>query len=285
MSTNFGYSLSPKNWIIKSATVNVADMIETGKRDPQISYVLRQHLNRSFIAKCESNPNYSLRAYARDLEIDPTLLSRLMKGERSFSKKMTQRLLAELNLPLNESIKVLETPSKISIKGHLLTENAFSPISKWYFFVILDLFLLPDFKSDAKWISQRIGLSQTETNAALQVLTDSGHINTSGKVWVTASQNTTWTNFTSTTRDRQNYQKQLLDKAKEAIDSVDFDLRENASLTLAASTKLIPEIKKRIQKFKNELRDLIESTEEYDEVFQVIIGYFPLTQKSEGKQK
>jgi uncharacterized protein (TIGR02147 family) len=242
----------------------------------KVTSLIRTQLNHSFISKCEANPNYSLRAYARDLKIDPTLLSRLMKGQRSISKKMLNRLIVELDIPLNKTN--LFTSMNIGpMKGKRLIDGTFNPISKWYFFVILDLFLLPDFKSNAKWIAKKINLSLSETNAAIQVLSDMGHINTSTCPWTVNSQNTAWTNFTTTSREKMNYQKQLLDKAREAIDSVNFDRRENASLTLAASSKLIPEIKRRIQNFKNELREYIESQEKYDDVYQIVISYFPLT--------
>lgn len=232
---------------------------------------LRNELNRSFMKKCEGNRNYSLRAFARDLKIDPTLLSRLMKGERKFSAQMVQRIVSELNLPLNNS-RELTRP-----KGKILNENAFNPISKWYFFGILELMGLPRFKSDAEWIAKRLNLSVAETNAALQVLSDAAHIDMSGKRWKVITTESSWADLNSTSRDRMNYQKQLLEKGKEAIDEVDFARRENASLTISASRKLVPEIKKKIHKFKNELRDYIENHSPGDDVYQIVISYFPLT--------
>lgn len=237
---------------------------------------LKNELNRKFITKCEANPSYSLRAYARDLKIDATLLSRLMKGQRQFSSEMVQRIVSELNLPL-ETVRQ-------SQMGKVLNEVAFNAISKWYFFVILELFSIPKFKSDAKWISKRIGLGLVETHAALQVLSDAGHIDMSKKRWALRTLETTWVNYNTTSRDRANYQKQLLDKAKNAIDEIDFSQRENSSLTLAADSKLVPEIKQKIENFKNELREFIESHGKPDEVYQVVISYFPLTKNNNEQE-
>ncbi len=237
---------------------------------------LRTHLNRVFLTKCESNPSYSLRAYARDLKVDATLLSRLMKGERAISEVMRRRLATELNLPLSKSMHLLGHREP-KLKGKFLLDDAFNPISKWYFFAILELFMLKNFKSDAKWIAKKLNLSLSETNAALEVLTVCGHINRDQIPWRVEVEDMAWTNFNATTRERMNYQRQLIDKAREAIEQVGFDRRENASLTLAASADLVPEIKLRIQNFKNELRELVEGHKNYGEVYQLVISYFPFT--------
>lgn len=234
---------------------------------------LRNELNNSFIKRCEANPQYSLRAYARDLKIDPTLLSRLMKGERSFSSEMIKRVVSELNLPLAQTSELTHP------RGKPLNDVNFNVISKWYFFAILELLNLPNAKSDVKWVAKRVGLGLAETNAALQVLSDAGHIDMRGKRWLVLSPETHWVNMEVTSRDKMNYQKQLLDKAKESIDMVEFAKRENSSLTISANSKLVPEIKKKIQKFKNELREYIEKHEPADEVYQIVISYFPLTKE------
>ncbi len=238
---------------------------------------LRKILNETFLVRCERNSRYSLRAYAKSIGIDPTLLSRLMKGERAFSKQMIERLCRELDLPLNKSSRLLKPSTESKANSKTLSDSSFSCISKWYFFAILDLFLLKDFKSEPYWIAEKIGLSVTETNAALQILIEQGHIESRNNKLFIRSQSTTWSNHKTTSRERISYQKQLLDCGKMALDDVDFEERENASLTLAASSKLIPEIKIKIQKFKDELREFIEANEDYDSVYQLVISYFPLT--------
>ena len=48
----------------------------------------RVHLQNEFIDRCKKNPRYSLRAFARSLEIDSSSLSRLLNGKRMVSKTM-----------------------------------------------------------------------------------------------------------------------------------------------------------------------------------------------------
>lgn len=252
------------------------------KNDLSIQSSLRRILNQEFISRCEKNPQYSLRSYARSVKIDPTHLSRLMKGQRPFTPPIIDRISTELDLDLSERRNLCKSESKNNAKK--LNQQEFSNLSKWYFFAILDLFLLKDFKQDIKWIAHRLGLSVAETNAAMQVLIENGHVVVEKGRWVVSSQSTTNVSFVSTNSIKKNYQKQILRKAIDAIDEFDFNERENAGLTLAASRKVLPEVKKRIQKFKDELREFIEEYGDYDEVLQFSVAYFPLTKNEKTEE-
>ncbi len=252
---------------------------------------IKHHLNLTFLQRTERNPNYSLRAFGRDLEIDPSLLSRLMKGKRKFSRQMVKRISSELQVPLDHVVESKSSRQHRVSTQRYLGSHDFNPLSKWYFFAILELFHLSDFKSDSKWIARKINLSSTETEAALQVLHEMGHIDLSGPQWQVITTNTNWTHYEITSREKQNYQKQILDKAKNAIDKVDFKLRDSSSLTIAMSVKLVPEIKRRIESFNQELRTLITEHGHESEVYQFSLSCFPLTQsealisKKSGEKK
>ena len=53
---------------------------------------------------------------------------------------------------------------------------------------------------------------------------------------------------------------------------------------LKSGTLRFSEIKKRIQKFKNELRELIEASGDYEEVYQLSVSYFPLSRDATLKE-
>ena len=55
-------------------------------------------LNVEFIRRKNLNPRYSLRAYAKNLNVSSSLLSRLLKGKIPLSVKMLQRFSAPLKL-------------------------------------------------------------------------------------------------------------------------------------------------------------------------------------------
>jgi hypothetical protein len=245
---------------------------------------MRQIINQEYLKRCKTNPQYSLRSFAKYLQLDPTFLSRLMRGERRLTPSMTSRLCSQLNIKLTKTQRVLTKLSESKQSERKLSGASFSTISRWYFFAILDLFLTTDFEPSSEFISKRLGLNISETKAAIEVLLNQGHLEWADNKLKVVTQSTIWSTQMTTSRERKEYQKQLLDLGRIAVDEVDYSARENASLTLPANSKLVPEIKQRIQNFKNELRQFIESYGDYDEVYQVAIAYYPLTKLKINKE-
>jgi plasmid maintenance system antidote protein VapI len=54
------------------------------------------------------NPHYSLRAFARDLEVHPATLSQVFKGNRPLPSKNAKRVVTSLNLSPKEKTLFLE---------------------------------------------------------------------------------------------------------------------------------------------------------------------------------
>jgi uncharacterized protein (TIGR02147 family) len=77
-------------------------------------------------------------------------------------------------------------------------------------------------------------------------------------------------------------QKQLHEKAIEAIEDVPFELREHSGLTVAVDPKLIPEIKKKMMEFRRSLDKYITAQGNEKEVYHLCVSFFPLTKKKEN---
>jgi len=162
-------------------------------------------------------------------------------------------------------------------KYNPLQTEASALLTHWEHFAILELFKTKSFQSDQEWIAKRLGLSNIEIEIALQRLAFFGFIDTSRKKWRTAKPNNTWTDLVSTSVNKIFMQKKLLEKATEAVEQVPFARRENASLTIQCSSKMIPKIKRRIDAFLDELDSFIESEGPHDDVYQTVICFYPLT--------
>ncbi len=63
---------------------------------------IKAHLRDCLITELETrisrNPQYSLRSFARQLSIDPSLLCKILKGKRSIGAKMSLHLIKQLRL-------------------------------------------------------------------------------------------------------------------------------------------------------------------------------------------
>lgn len=242
-------------------------------------------LRVSFLSRMERNPSYSLRAFARSLDVDAGLLSKVMNRKRRPSKAFMEKTLDILQPDLDDLLDASEIKKESILNSKKLNSLELKPIAKWYFFLILDLFFLPDFQSSEEWVAERTGLSLKKVKLSLEVLEEYGHIDRSKKEWELHSKSTMWTDFGSTNHTKRNMQKQILEKAIESIDSVDFKYREASSLSLPMDKSLVPELKKKITDFKRELRDWIERQDEYDEIYQFSFNFFPLTEIKEKQNE
>lgn len=75
---------------------------------PFYSLILIENFNK----KKQENPQYSLRGFARDLEVHPAVLSLVMKGKRSLPQRDADSVLAKLALTNEETSLFLSSLKK-----------------------------------------------------------------------------------------------------------------------------------------------------------------------------
>src|SRR5579885_2259362 len=123
---------------------------------------LQRKLNEALTNARLRNRAYSLRAFARKLEISPAALSEILNGKRNVSKRLAERLVNNLVLPPNESKAILDlfpepgegrralpVGDRLGVNGQGdLSNDQFHVISEWYHFAILSLAETTDFRPD-----------------------------------------------------------------------------------------------------------------------------------------
>lgn len=232
-------------------------------------------VREEFLRRCKNNPSYSLRSYARQLGVDASLLSKVIRGQRQPSIELIKSVGPLIGIRPQQISQLLKGNEDISYSR--VSDDVFSIINDWFHFAILELIKTKNFESDPAWIAKRLSIHKAEAQSAIERLERLGFIDVKdGKIFF-KTQNNTWANIEVTSAARKNLQKQLVTKASEAIDDVPFELRESGSLTIATPKNLIPEIKKKIQAFRRELDEFIENQECPDEVYQLVVSFYPLT--------
>ena len=73
------------------------------------------------------------------------------------------------------------------------------------------------------------------------------------------------------------YHKVLLNLATQVLDDVPSSRRDVSTMTLGIARERLPQIKKKIQEFRQEILKLVASDVEPEEVVQLNIQMFPLT--------
>lgn len=248
----------------------------------------KQLLQEELVARCRNNPNYSLRSFARALQIEPSALSQMINGKRPITEKMKLRLGAALGLSTDQIRKLPASEDMSSGKAseihfQQLALDTFAVISDWYHYAILELTYLDDFQTDAQWISQRLGITKSEVNIAVERLLRMQLLKKTPKgKWIDASENGELTHLTpSETSDAaRKYQCQLLELSKKAVQEVPLAKRNHTSATLCFDPEDLQLAIAKIAEFRRSFARELQPKKAKD-VYQLQISFFPLTKQKE----
>ncbi len=251
---------------------------------------LQKKLNETFTETQGKNPLFSLRAFARRLELSPSALSEILKGKRRVSKKMALRVVENLGLPRSESERLLglfpERPSRKKHNGAYLSplvelpRDQYQLISDWYHFAILSLAELPGSRMNSIWVSGRLNITVENAEAALERLErlellkrdDQGNLRTTGLEYSTSDE-------IPETSLRKAHSANF-ELARQSLERDSLDLRDFTAVTLAIDVSRMPAAKKMIREFQDRLAAYLEGGVK-NEVYKICVQFFPLTVSSE----
>jgi uncharacterized protein (TIGR02147 family) len=242
------------------------------------------------------NPAFSLRAFSRRLNVNPSTLTRVLAGERRVSRPLAERLCERLCLDPQERSEVIggfpqkKKYHKAGLAGDnkaqdylQLTADQFRLVCEWYHYGILSLLKTKGFQNDPEWMAERLGISVREVSAALARM--------ERLEMIQKGLNGEWIRLhprIRTTDDvlnlsLQRAHRQNLELGREALTHVPVELRDFTAITMPTNPDLIPKAKELIRKFQEELSALLES-EPGTEVYKFCTQLIPLT-KTKNKTK
>lgn len=251
----------------------------------------RNRLRQELLDRCKRNASYSLRAFAAHLDMDASTLSKILKGKRPLGRKLILQLGSKIALSTDELRFFLQKQSKpgdeatVELSGIQLALDRFAVISDWYHFAILELMQVRNFRPDADWIARALDLNTIEVEAAMDRLVRVRllKIHKSGK-WEDLSGGSSTSigpDMMSTAHRR--LQEQFLDKAGQALTQVPLEHRDYSTMTMAADRSRLPAAREKIRNFRRNLAKFLSQGEKLDEVFNLNIALFPITNLNERK--
>ncbi len=241
-------------------------------------------LKTEFETRRERNPNLSLRAFARWLGVSPAQISQVLSGKRRLTPKLASKLAKRLNLsPLEKlefvrhtNLDFIEPASSVSAT---LSEERFQMIAEWYHMAILSLTKVKGAKADPRWVAQRLGISVTEAQSAMERLCKLGLLQL--KPFMQIGQPLLVTSEVPSQAIRRHH-KQLINLAIECIDTEPIQRRQVQSVTFATDAKHIAMAQKQIDRFLEQMNELMESPSPTD-VYTLNLQLAPLTKKENSK--
>jgi uncharacterized protein (TIGR02147 family) len=240
----------------------------------------RNILNQEFLKRTKKNPLFSIRAFAGQLEVEPSSLAQMLSGKRKITDKMCDRLGVKLGFSPAKlrNAKRASTANKNFEKFNHLEEDAFKVIADWHYYAILELIATDDFRPSPLWISRRLGLSFAVTIDAIERLKRLNYLEiTSDGKWIDRLGDTNnLGNFFKRPAFTE-HQRQVLKKAAEALDKTPYEDRVQSSMTVTVSKEKVKEAKSMILNFIEELNDFLRSGDTKEEVYNISVSLYPLT--------
>lgn len=234
------------------------------------------------------NPRYSLRAFAKSLNITPGGLSLILSGRRNLTKNTASRIADCLGL----SPTIREIFLKNVNRGKLKTEphdsndyyqkisaDKYTVIADWHHYAILSLIETKDFEPNLNWIASRLGITTGETKAAIERLKSLGVLDVSSKKWKQIGGPIKVENSSALSAAKK-HQRQVLNKAIQSLEEDPFEIRDMASMTIAIDPNLVPTAKGHIRKFRRFLMELLESKGNQKEVYHLAIQLYPVSKRN-----
>jgi uncharacterized protein (TIGR02147 family) len=265
----------------------------------------RQYLRERLEDRCQVNPRYSLRAFARDLKISSSRLSQVLQGKQGLSEQWAKKIAQRLGLSSPETevfctlVRASDARSKTQRRvaqialetqqirqepSQTLQLDAFRVISDWYHFALLELTLLPSFKSEPAWIARKLGIARFEAEQAverlkrLELLEDQ-------RGRLVSSESHLFTGDGVPSDAIRKFNKQVLEKASRAIDLQTMEERDISTLTIAVAQSELPRFRELIKGFRKQMNH--KSMEDAkktsgnrpDEVYCLAVQFFRLTER------
>jgi uncharacterized protein (TIGR02147 family) len=261
----------------------------------------RFFLKDQFAYSKQSLPHFSYRYFSQKAGFSsPNFLKLVTEGKRNLSSQSIERFanafklnmsekeffesLVYFNQATEEQQKTLWAKKILRCRGfqqiHPLRIAEYSYYAHWYYIPLREMISLKNFKEDPHWLAKQFDpeLNPADIQLALE------HLQTIGLVERADSGQLRQTQKTVSTGDEvshslvKQYHREMIQKGADSIEKVPKSLREVSALCIPLSKIKHDEIKQKIQQFRKEILAIAEASEDADEVYQLNIQWFPLTQ-------
>lgn len=261
-------------------------------------------LKNELAKRIDRNSKYSVRAFAKSLEVDSGALSRILSGKQIPSAKVVNKILENMLFEPSEreelllSIKLTQQNRNLTRRNQFQKEerpvttglfksldiDVFRVMGEWFHSAIMELTFVKGFSSSPKWISSKLAISETEACLAIDRLKRLELIKEDeNKTLKKTDQFLDTKDKHLTTPALRKNQKQFLEKAIESLENDSIHERSMTSMTMAIDESRIEEAKKVINEFNQKMSTFLESGEQ-TRVYNLSIALYPLQKNKNNKR-
>jgi len=239
-------------------------------------------LKKELKKRQDKNPRYSLRSFARDLKISPSMISRFLAGEREPSPETLGQILDCLDL--DPSLKKQIVDSLVSQQDFKIPQDAdyvelnagqLAKLNHWLFFALLELLRSPRRKFSISKIAKALSQPEKLIEEKVEILLEMGLLKKTQSGFKSMESKQT----AKTTRSvLDQIHAGYLDQAKLSMSSSKEEQRSISGITVLSNPARIAEAAERIKIFRRTLASFLAvRPEDQDEkLYRVQIALFPL---------
>lgn len=251
------------------------------------------YLAEEFSRRSQGNPYYSLRSFARDLEVAPSWLSDFLSLKKGLSRKAAERFTEMLGLSASEAklfILSAQANHARSAKDREEAQQELKKIKKsssykmkpkdfvltgaWYHQAILELTEIENFSHTEQEIAQRLRLPLVTIKRAISDLQDANLLTfEDGKMKAVFNETESSVDLPSSAICK--YHEQILQKGLAALREQSILQREYSSVTFAFDSERMTEAKQALRKFQKEFtEEFYTNSKEKNSVYQFSFQFF-----------
>lgn len=258
----------------------------------------RAYLRDWFEAQRARDPGFSRRSFARLAgKSSPGLLTEILDGRRVTPK--TARSIArgmgmtrpeadffEALVQLDQATTLRErnhawqriSASRVFQEARKLEGASFRYVSEWWIPVVRELSRRRDFHADPAWVARRVRPSITEAQArrALETLEQLGML-----VDGEPAEGVVTTPEEVAGLAVHNHHRGMLERAIDAIDTAEPDERHYLAATVSVPRGAVAALKEELDALQERILDLCGHTDEAEQVVQVHLLLFPLSDRAD----
>lgn len=230
------------------------------------------------------NNKYSLRAYAKRLEVSPSTLSELMRGGKKISLPRAIKILSKLDSPqaFKEYQYLLGLESNKGSIRKSLPAGSGEIIRNWEYFAIHSLLSCDEKPLSMNEVAQRLGIDAHKVEPMFELLTSQGLIEDDGNGFYVAKEEGWTTTDGISEKNIVASHFNSLDLAKTHLSLLDIASRDFISLTFPADPTALELARKETRKYKDRICEIMQGAKNRS-VFRLQVQLFDLT--SEEKMK
>jgi uncharacterized protein (TIGR02147 family) len=261
-------------------------MVEKFPEDP------RTYLQNEFQIRLKRRPFYSMRAFARDLDLSPSTLTEFFKGKYGFSRARALTLAKKVALSSEQTehfcdllearfskkadlraVARVKAQSRIKSQHSNLSLDLFKTMADWRHLAMVELIGQNKKYQDPQIIAESLGMSSRAVKLYLNRLVKVGLLSFHEMEYSVVTDHT-FVGEEIPSEAIRKFHQGVLSSAALALAEQPIDQREYSSTLFSIQRKDLPTLKKELKKMRLDLIGKISGSDKNDAVYCLAIQLF-----------